>query len=173
MSIELVMPSNHLLSVVNWALCTVRRIAMCHQARDCLGKWADLLCGPQAWQPLFPRKQRPIQILQHIHVCFSVVVKFLTSTCATGGASGFAQFSYQYSYWLIGKDPDVGKDWRQKKRVTEDEMVEWHYWFNGHELGQTLRDGEGEGGLECCSPCCREELDMTWWLNNNITLLGK
>ena len=109
MSIELVMPSNHLLSVVNWALCTVRRIAMCHQARDCLGKCADLLCGPQAWQPLFPRKQRPIQILQHIHVCFSVVVKFLTSTCATGGASGFAQLVISIATDSLEKTLMLGK----------------------------------------------------------------
>ena len=48
--------------------------------------------------------------------------------------------------WFIGKDPDAGKDWRQKeKRVTEEEMVGWHHWFNGHELGQTLGDGEGQG----------------------------
>ena len=40
--------------------------------------------------------------------------------------------------WLIGRDPDDGKHWKQKeKRVAEDEMVWWHHWFNGHELGQT------------------------------------
>ena len=39
---------------------------------------------------------------------------------------------------LIGKDPDAGKDWRQKERATEDEMVGWHHQYNGHELGQTL-----------------------------------
>ena len=37
--------------------------------------------------------------------------------------------------WLIGKDPDAGKDWRQKeKRTTEDEMIGWHHWLNGHEF---------------------------------------
>ena len=37
--------------------------------------------------------------------------------------------------WLIGKDPDAGKDWRQKeKRMTENEMVGWHHWLNGHEF---------------------------------------
>ena len=37
--------------------------------------------------------------------------------------------------WLFGKDPDAGKDWRQeKKRMTEDEMVGWHHWLNGHEF---------------------------------------
>ena len=40
--------------------------------------------------------------------------------------------------WHIGKVPDAGKDWRQKeKRMSEDEMAEWHHWCNGHELGQT------------------------------------
>ena len=37
--------------------------------------------------------------------------------------------------WLIGKDPDDGKDWRwEEKRMTEDEMVGWHHWLNGHEF---------------------------------------
>ena len=47
---------------------------------------------------------------------------------------------------FIGKDPDAGKDWRQKKkRVTEDEMIGWHHQFSGHELGQTQGDSEGQG----------------------------
>ena len=36
---------------------------------------------------------------------------------------------------LIGKDPDVGKDRRQEKGMTEDEMVGWHHRLNGHEFG--------------------------------------
>ena len=37
--------------------------------------------------------------------------------------------------WLTGKDPDAEKDWRQEEKgMTEDEMVGWHHWFNGHEL---------------------------------------
>ena len=49
--------------------------------------------------------------------------------------------------WLIGEDTDVGTDWRQKeKRATEDEMVGWHHWFYGHELGQT----EKWWGIERC-----------------------
>ena len=62
---------------------------------------------------------------------------------------------------LIGKDADVGKDWRQKKRVAEDEMVGWRHWPNGHEPGQTQGESEGQGGLACCSPRGGEELDMT------------
>ena len=38
--------------------------------------------------------------------------------------------------WLIWKDPDAGKDWRQEEKgTTEDEMVGWHHRFNGHEFG--------------------------------------
>ena len=53
---------------------------------------------------------------------------------------------------LTGKDPDAGKDWGQEKWVTEDEMVEWHLWLNGHEFEQILGEGEGQGSLVCCSP---------------------
>ena len=69
--------------------------------------------------------------------------------------------------WLIVKDPDAGQDWRQEEKgMTEDEMVGWHHQFNGHELGQTPGDGDGQGSLVCCSPWGCEELDTTWWLNN-------
>ena len=63
--------------------------------------------------------------------------------------------------WLIGKDPDAGKDWRQEEKgMREDEMVGWHHWLNGHELGWTLGDGDGRGGLACCSPGGTES--RTW-----------
>ena len=46
--------------------------------------------------------------------------------------------------WLIGKDPDAGKDWKQEKKgMTEDEMVRWHHWLNGHESEQALGVGDG------------------------------
>ena len=55
--------------------------------------------------------------------------------------------------WLNGKDSDVGKDWGQEdKGDTEDEMVGWHHWLNGHETEQTLGDSEEQGSLPCCSP---------------------
>ena len=54
--------------------------------------------------------------------------------------------------WLTGKDPDAGKDWRQKaKRDTEDEMVGLHHQLNEHEFEQTLGESEGHGSLACCS----------------------
>ena len=66
---------------------------------------------------------------------------------------------------LTGKDPDAGKDWRQK-RVTEDEMVGWHHRLSGHEFEQALGVGDGQGSLVCCSQWGHKESDTTWWLNN-------
>ena len=38
--------------------------------------------------------------------------------------------------WLIGKDPDAGRDWGQEEKgTTENEMAGWHHWLNGHEFG--------------------------------------
>ena len=51
--------------------------------------------------------------------------------------------------------------------MTEDEMVGWHHRLNGHELGQTSEDDEGQRGLVCCSPWGHKELDMTGQLNDN------
>ena len=58
--------------------------------------------------------------------------------------------------WLIWKDPDAGKDWRQEEKgMTEDEIAGWHYQLNGHEFGWTLGVGDGQGGLACCGSYSR------------------
>ena len=72
--------------------------------------------------------------------------------------------------WLIWKDPDAGKDWGQEEKgTTEDEMIGWHHWLNGHEFEQASRVGDGQGGLACCSPWGHKvrhdwmtELNWTW-----------
>ena len=67
--------------------------------------------------------------------------------------------------WLIGKDPDAGKDWRwEEKGTREDEMVGWHHWLNGHEFEQT----PGQGSLVCCSLWGRKESDTTAWLRTEL-----
>ena len=54
---------------------------------------------------------------------------------------------------LTEKDPDAGKDKRQKEKgMTEDEMVGWHYRLNGHEFEQAPGDGGRQGSMACCSP---------------------
>ena len=66
--------------------------------------------------------------------------------------------------WPIEKDPDAGKDWRQKG-TTEDEMVGWDHRLNGHEFEQVLGIGDGQASLVCCSPWGRKKSDTTEWLN--------
>jgi len=67
--------------------------------------------------------------------------------------------------WLIGKDPDAGKDWEQEMGMTEDEMIGWHHQLNEHEFEQASGDGEGQGSLVCYSPWGHKESDTTEWLN--------
>ena len=76
--------------------------------------------------------------------------------------------------WLIWKDPDAGKGWRQEEEGrTEDEMVGWHHQLNGHEFEQALGVGDGQGSLVCCTPWGRKELDMTERLNWTENVPGK
>ena len=64
--------------------------------------------------------------------------------------------------WLLRKDPDAGKDCRQEEKgMTEDEMVRWHHWLNGHECEQTPGDNEGDRSLVSCSPWGRKESNTT------------
>ena len=75
--------------------------------------------------------------------------------------------------WLMWKDPDAGKDWRQaEKGTTEDEMVGLHHWLNGHEFEQVLGVGDGQGSLVCCSPWGRKESDTEWMTELNFLLSG-
>ena len=68
--------------------------------------------------------------------------------------------------WLLGKEPDAGKYWRQEEKgTTEGEMVGWHHWLNGHEFEQASGAGDGQGSLACCNPWWCKESDMTEWLN--------
>ena len=71
--------------------------------------------------------------------------------------------------WLIRKDSDARKDWRQEEKgTTVDEMVGWHHWLDGHEFEQAPGVGDGQGNMACCSPWGRKESDVMEWLNNNI-----
>ena len=68
--------------------------------------------------------------------------------------------------WLIGKDPDAGKDWRQEEKgMTEDEMVGWHHRLDGHEFEPAPGVGDGLGSLVYCWLWGCKESDMTEQLN--------
>ena len=55
--------------------------------------------------------------------------------------------------WMIGKNPDAGKLWRQEEKgTTENEMVGWHHWLDGHEFEQALGVGYGQGSLVFAVP---------------------
>ena len=67
--------------------------------------------------------------------------------------------------WLIGKDPDAGKDWGQEEKgTTEEEMAGWHYQHNGYEFDWTPGDDDVQGVLACCSSWGCKELDTTEWM---------
>ena len=68
--------------------------------------------------------------------------------------------------WLIGKDPEAGRDWGQEKTgPTEGEMAGWHHRLDGHRFGWTPGAGDGQGGLECCDSWGCRESDTTERLN--------
>ena len=66
----------------------------------------------------------------------------------------------------LEKDPDAGKDWKQEEKGrTEDEMVGWHHWLDGHEFEQALEVGDGQESLVCWSPWGRQEGNTIVHLN--------
>ena len=64
-------------------------------------------------------------------------------------------------YWSVLPFPFLGD-------LLTQEMNGWHHQFNGHEFGQTLRNGEGQEGLVCCSSRGLKESDMTWHLRTSF-----
>ena len=76
--------------------------------------------------------------------------------------------------WLIGKDPDAGRDWGQEEKgMTEDEMAGWHHRLDGHEFEYTPGVGDGQGGLACCNSWGHKESDTTEQLNWTIVTIHK
>ena len=75
---------------------------------------------------------------------------------------------------LLGEDPDAGQDWRQEEKgMTEDEMVGWHHWFDGHGFEQSPGVGDGQGSLAFCGPWGCKELGTTKQLNTTDALCSE
>ena len=75
--------------------------------------------------------------------------------------------------WVIGKDSDAGRDWRQEEKgTTEDEMAGWHHLLDGRESEWTPGVGDGQGGLACCDSWGHKESDTTerliWSEKNSV-----
>ena len=86
----------------------------------------------------------------------------------TGGPGVLQSMGSQSRTWLSDWTELNENDWgKEEKGETEDEMVGWHHWFNGHEFEQTSGDSEGQGSLACCSAWGRKVSDATEWLNTN------
>ena len=72
----------------------------------------------------------------------------------------------QINQHLLKTEGGSWEDWRwEEKGTTEDEMVGWHHWLNGHEFELTLGVDDGQGYLACCSPWSHKESDTTERLN--------
>ena len=84
-------------------------------------------------------------------------------------------FGHLMRSWLIGKDPDAGRDWGQEEKgTTEDEMAGWHHWLDAHEFEWTAGVGDGQGGLACCDSWGRKESDTTerlYWTQLNVLII--
>ena len=91
------------------------------------------------------------------------ILKEISPGCSLGGLMLKLKLQYLATWWeelTYVKDPDAGKDWRQEEKgMTEDEMVGWHHWLNGHEFGWAPGVGDGQGSLACCSPWGRKDSD--------------
>ena len=75
-------------------------------------------------------------------------------------------FGHLMQSWLIGKDPDAGRDWGlEEKGTTEDEMAGWYHWLDGRESEWTPGVGDGQGGLVCWDSWVHKESDRTERLN--------
>ena len=91
--------------------------------------------------------------------------------CWSWNSNTLATNNLDVKSWLIWKDPDAGKDWGQEEKgTTEDEMVGWQHWLDGHGFGWTPGVGDGQGGLVCCGSWGRKELDTTEWTDIGSSL---
>ena len=123
----------------NWCFCTV-----------VLGKTLESPLDCKEIQPVHPKGGQSWMFIGRTHV----------------EAETLKLWSPDAKSWLIGKDPDAGKDWMQEEKLmTEDKMVGWHHQLDGHEFEQAPGVGDGQGCLVCCDPWHRKKSDTIVRLN--------
>ena len=90
--------------------------------------------GEDSWESL-DCKQIEQSILKEISPEYSLRFAFMLNAEADAEAEAPILWPPDAENWLIGNAPDAGKDRRQEEKgMTEDEVVEWHHWFDGHEF---------------------------------------
>ena len=114
-----------------------------------------------------------VEVLTVSYMVFNNAARHIQVSQVASGKEPTCQRRRPKKCWFA---PWVKKiPWRRAWQLTpvflleesQDEIVVWHHWVNGHELEQTLGDSEGEGCLACCSPWSCKELDTTEQLKNN------
>ena len=132
---------------------------------DCEGSWAAK--NGCFWTVVLEKTlERPLDCkeIQQVHPKGNQSWVFIRRTDAE--AETPILWPHDAKSWLIGKDPDAGKDWRrEEKGTTEDELVGWHHRLDGHGFGWTPGVGGGQAGLVCCDSWGHKESDTTEWLN--------
>ena len=74
--------------------------------------------------------------------------------------------------WLIGKDPDAGRDWGQEEKgTTEDEMAGWHHWLDGRESEWILGVGDGQGAWRAVIHGVAKSRTRLKWLSSSSSIL--
>ena len=116
----------------------------------------------ESWHSLIP--MRPI-LLPFEDKTSQSILKEISPGCSLEGLTLRLKLPILWTLvksWLIGKDPDAERDWRQEgKGTTEDEVAGWHHWLDGHEFKWTLGIGDGQVGLACSNSWGRKESDTT------------
>ena len=120
----------------------------------------EILLKQGLWFKVLMHQNSDAFLTNHIHCKYSLEGLMLKLKLQWFG------YLMQRTDWLIGKDPDAGKDWRQQEKgMTEDEMVGWYDQLNEHEFEQAPGVGDGQGSLACCRPWGCKGSDMTEQLN--------
>ena len=127
----------------------------------------DISALPQRWAGDW--QSEPVTNLQAVKLAMSL------EECSTTPdiARYLLNTTINAKSWLIGKDPDAGRDWGQEEKgTTEDEKIGWHHRLDAHEFGWTLGVGVRQGGLVCCNSWGRKESDTTEQLNWRATQIS-
>ena len=154
-SIELVMPSNHLI--------------LCHPLLLLPSVFPSISLFPVSW--LFASSGQSIGVsasvlAMNIQGWFIICLNIQIIGRIDAEAEAPILWPPDRKNWLVRKDPDAGKDWRQKEKcMTEDEMVGWHHQIDGHVFELAPGVGDGQGGLACRNPWGCKDLDTTERLN--------